>query len=134
MTITDVQIQLARPDELPVLAYVSVTLGGEFVVKELKLLDNGNGPFVAMPQRPLRDRCPSCDRKGNVAAKFCAKCGAALGENRSFTDPRGRRLTTVDVCHPITADCRAYLEAEIGRAYRAKLEAAELASHGAVAG
>ncbi|WP_300606190.1 SpoVG family protein [uncultured Oscillibacter sp.] len=40
-----------------VLAYVSVTLGGYFAVRGLRIVDSTKGPFVSMPGYKAKDGC-----------------------------------------------------------------------------
>jgi stage V sporulation protein G len=53
MKITEVRVHLQREEALK--AFVSITLDDEFVVRGLKVIESGNGRFVAMPARKRRD-------------------------------------------------------------------------------
>ena len=50
MEITDIRIKRTA-SEGKLMAYVTVTFGGCFVVHNIKIIEGHNGPFVAMPSR-----------------------------------------------------------------------------------
>jgi len=52
--VTDVRIRKIT-DEGKMKAIVSVTLDGEFVVHDIKIIDGQNGLFIAMPSRKMSD-------------------------------------------------------------------------------
>jgi len=52
--VTDVRIRKIT-DEGKMKAIVSVTLDGEFVVHDIKIIDGQNGLFIAMPSRRMSD-------------------------------------------------------------------------------
>ena len=54
MEVTDVRIRKIT-DEGKMKAIVSVTLDGEFVVHDIKIIDGQNGLFIAMPSRKMSD-------------------------------------------------------------------------------
>ena len=54
MQITDVRIRLIE-NESKMKAVVAVTFDNEFVVHDIKIVDNGKGLFVAMPSRKTPD-------------------------------------------------------------------------------
>ena len=49
MHITEVRIKLTEDTQERLLAFCSMTLDGCFVVRDLKIIQGGKGPFVAMP-------------------------------------------------------------------------------------
>lgn len=51
LDITDVRVRLVEGDSPKLRAFVSITLGGVFVVHDLKVIDGQQGLFVAMPSR-----------------------------------------------------------------------------------
>ena len=53
MEITEVKIYKMNEEKLK--AYVSVTLNGAFVIKDIKVVHGANGLFVAMPSRKGKD-------------------------------------------------------------------------------
>ena len=54
MEVTDVRIYL-RQGGKSIKAFVSVTLDGEFAVRDLKVMDGKAGLFVSMPSRKRTD-------------------------------------------------------------------------------
>ena len=110
MNITEVRVKLleGRSDRLR--AFCSVTIDGEFVVHDLRVIDGRKGLFVAMPSRKLSDNCPRCGGKNHLRAKFCSDCGAKLDENRALGGPHTREKLHVDVAHPINPACREKIQ------------------------
>ncbi len=54
MEVTEVRIRkLCTDDKMK--AVVSITLDNEFVVHDIKIIEGGNGEFVAMPSKKLGD-------------------------------------------------------------------------------
>ena len=98
-------------------AYVSITIGRDFVVRDIKVIGAGQGIFVAMPSRKLSDRCSRCGGKNHLRARFCNECGAKLDPDRAGRDSRGRARLHADVAHPINAPCREKLQEMILAAY-----------------
>ena len=125
MEITEVRIKLVENGNERLRAFCSVTLDGDFVVRDLKVIDGANGPFVAMPSRKLMDRCPRCSAKNHLRARFCNECGAKFNENRAPKDAQGRAKLHADVAHPINAACRERVQKAVVDAYQAELERAK---------
>lgn len=124
MDITEVRVKMVSNGAERLRAFCSVTLDGAFVVRDLKVIDGINGPFVAMPSRKLADRCPKCGSKNHLRARFCNECGAKLRENRASRDPQGRVKLHVDVAHPINSECRQQIQAAVIDAYQEEKELA----------
>ncbi|MBE3071283.1 MAG: septation protein SpoVG family protein [Planctomycetes bacterium] len=123
MKVTNVSVKLSPQGGDRLKAFCTMTLDGEFVVRDLKIIDGTNGLFVAMPSRKLTDHCPKCSGKNHLRAKFCNDCGAKLPENRvSDEDVQGK--LHADIAHPINSECRARLQDVILDAYRAELRTA----------
>jgi stage V sporulation protein G len=97
-----------------------MTLDGEFVVRDLKIIEGTNGLFVAMPSRKLTDHCPKCGGKNHLRAKHCNDCGAKLPEKR-ISDEDAQGKLHADIAHPINSECRARLQEVILQAYREEL-------------
>ena len=53
MKITEVKIFQVHEDRLK--AYVTVTLDGCFIIRDLKVIQGNNGLFVAMPSKKCKD-------------------------------------------------------------------------------
>ncbi|QDV90628.1 Putative septation protein SpoVG [Phycisphaerae bacterium RAS2] len=121
MNITEVRIKLVGSNSERLRAFCSVTLDGEFVIRDLKIIDGVNGPFVAMPSRKLADRCRKCGCKNHLRARFCNECGTRLNDNRAIRDAQGRIKLHADVAHPINPSGRERIQAEIIRAYQEEL-------------
>jgi len=117
MKVTNVSIKLSPQSGDRLKAFCTMTLDGEFVVRDLKIIDGTNGLFVAMPSRKLTDHCPKCGGKNHLRAKFCNDCGGRLPENRmSDEDIQGK--LHADIAHPINSECRERLQSVILDAFR----------------
>jgi len=117
MDISEVRVKLIPNPHDRLKAFASVTLDGDFVVRDIKIIDGAAGIFVAMPSRKLADRCSKCKSKNHLRAKFCNECGESLAENRIVRDRRGRTKLHADIAHPINAECRQRLQERIVEAY-----------------
>lgn len=53
MEITEVKVFPVNEDRLK--AYVSITIDGCFVIRDLKIIEGNNGLFVAMPSKKRKD-------------------------------------------------------------------------------
>jgi len=104
------------------LGFCTITIDSDFVVRDLKIIEGPHGPFVAMPNRKVQDRCGSCGSRNNLRARFCGECGARLGDDRVPKDPRGRNAAHVDLAHPISTECRRYLEQRVVEEYHREVE------------
>jgi stage V sporulation protein G len=122
MKITEVRVKLLenQPDKLR--GFASITIDDGLVIRDLKIIDGANGPFVAMPSRKLCDRCPSCAGKNHLRARFCNDCGARLRNERGGTDERGRLRLYADISHPINQEARRHVEENVFAAYRREVE------------
>ncbi len=116
MQVTNVTVKLSPHSADRLKAFCTMTLDGEFVVRDLKVIEGTHGLFVAMPSRKLTDHCPKCGGKNHLRAKYCNDCGNRLSENRvSDEDEQGK--LHADVAHPINSECRARFEAAVLEAY-----------------
>lgn len=122
MEVTEVKVKLVMGSRDRLKAYCTMTLDGEFVIRDLKLIEGTNGLFVAMPSRKLTDRCPSCGSKNHLRARFCNNCGSRLDESRAGTDRDGRPKLHADIAHPINSQCRERLQKGIEKAYLEEVE------------
>lgn len=122
MEITEVRVKLVEKSAERLRAFCSITLDGDFVIRDLKIIDGLNGAFVAMPSRKLADRCPRCGSKNHLRARFCNDCGAKLNEGRAPKDPQGRAKLHADVAHPINAGCRERIQNAVIEAFEAEVE------------
>ena len=123
MKVTNVTVKLSPSSGDRLKAFCTMTLDGEFVVRDLKIIEGTNGLFVAMPSRKLTDHCPKCGSKNHLRAKHCNDCGARLPEKRiSDEDVQGK--LHADIAHPINTECRSRIQDAILHAYREELRKA----------
>ncbi len=125
MEITEVRVKLVEKASERLRAFCSITLDGDFVIRDLKIIGGTNGAFVAMPSRKLADRCSRCGCKNHLRAKYCNECGQKLNEGRAPKDAQGRAKLHADVAHPINAACRERIQATVVKAYEAEAERAK---------
>ncbi len=125
MQVTEVRVKLMGRKSERLKAFCSVTFDGEFVVRDVKVIEGTNGLFVAMPSRQLSDRCPMCRNKNALRARFCGECGAHLDESRATRNGQGRLKLHVDIAHPINAACREAIEKVLLEAYQEEEERSE---------
>ena len=112
MKVSNVSVKLSPQSGDRLKAFCTMTLDGEFVVRDLKIIEGTNGLFVAMPSRKLTDHCPKCNGKNHLRAKHCNDCGAKLPEKRvSDEDIQGK--LHADIAHPINSDFRRRIQARI---------------------
>jgi stage V sporulation protein G len=118
VVITEVRIKLCEANSERLMAFCSVTFGGAFVVRDLKIIDGTRGVFVAMPSRKLTDRCGGCGFKNHLRARFCNGCGHRLDENRAGRDADGRAKLHADIAHPIHPRARQDIQDAVVKAYQ----------------
>ncbi len=135
MEITEVRVRLIpnRGSGDRLRAFCSVTFDGDFVIRDLKVIEGVNGVFVAMPSRKLADRCPRCKAKNHLRARFCNECGAKLNRERIRKDAEGRPKYHADVAHPINSGCRERIEKAVREAYEMEKEKAKAPDYKPVA-
>jgi len=117
MEVTEVKVRLVDDRTERLRAFCTITLDGEFVVRDIKIIDGAKGLFVAMPSRKLMDHCPKCGSKNHLRAKFCNECGVRLPGNRAPDPTEASGKLHVDVAHPINSECRSRLQRAILSAY-----------------
>lgn len=125
MKISEVRVKLIENPRERLQAFCSITLDGDFVIRDLKVIEGTNGAFVAMPSRKLADKCPRCRAKNHLRARYCNECGAKLAENRAVKDGQGRAKLHADVAHPINIECRERIQQAVIEAYESEKEAAK---------
>ena len=126
MKITEVKVKRTEDKKNERLrAFCTITIDGDFVIRDLKIIEGAKGTFVAMPSRKLVDRCPSCGGKNHLRAKYCNDCGAKLADNRAERDEQGRAKLHADIAHPINSRCREELQRVVLGAYKEDLEHAK---------
>ncbi len=122
MKISEVRVKLMNNKDNRLKAFCSVTMDGEFVVRDIKVIEGINGFFVAMPSRKMSDHCEKCGGKNHLRAKFCNNCGTNLKHNRARKDLKGRMKLHADIAHPINIDCRKRIQEEVTKAFKAEVE------------
>ncbi len=120
MEITEVRIKLMEDSEDRLRAFCSITFDHCFVVRDLKIIDGSNGPFVAMPSRKLTSHCHRCGYKNHLRASYCNQCGAKFRreQNSEFDSPQ---KLYADVAHPINSDCRERIQQAVIEEFHAEL-------------
>lgn len=117
MEITEVRIKLVQESQDRLLAFCSITLEGQFVVRDLKIIQGTKGPFVAMPSRKLMDRCRRCGGKNALRSAFCNQCGVRLADDRAPKESDGRAKLYADIAHPINSECRESIQSAVLAAF-----------------
>ena len=122
MEITEVRIFLKSGVDKKLKAYATITIDNAFVVRNIKVIEGNKGLFVAMPSRKIKDSCPKCNYKNTVRSKFCNQCGASLPQEAPKThitaqDESQRQSEHKDIAHPITLECREYIQKKVLEAF-----------------
>jgi len=126
LEITEVRIKLSDDPSERLRAYCSVTLDHCFVVRDLKIIDGTNGPFVAMPSRKLAAHCLRCRTKNHLRALYCNQCGGKLPTDRIIKDDDGRAKLYADIAHPINQVCREQIQDKVIAEFLLEQERAKL--------
>jgi stage V sporulation protein G len=107
-------------------AFCSITLDDCFVIRDLKIIEGTNGPFVAMPSRKLTSHCPQCGYKNHLRAMYCNQCGNRLKEDRAIKDEDGRAKLYADIAHPINSRCREMIQDKVISSYQEEQRKSQL--------
>ncbi|MCR4414171.1 MAG: septation protein SpoVG family protein [Thermoguttaceae bacterium] len=126
MEITEVRIKLMDEPSERLKAFCSITFDDCFVVRDLKIIEGANGPFVAMPSRKLTAHCPHCRCKNHLRASHCNQCGARLREAQPAKDDEGRAKLYADIAHPINSACREMIQNRVIAAFEEEKARAKL--------
>lgn len=119
MEITEVKIFLKEGQDKKLKAYATLTFDNCFVVRNVKVIEGNKGMFVAMPSRKVKDPCPKCHFRNAVRSKFCNQCGASLPQAPAAPrmpmagDDMAKQSEHKDIAHPITAECRDYIQKKV---------------------
>jgi len=108
-------VQAAR--EAHVRAYGQVTLGDEWVIRSIRVIERPDGSrFLAMPCEEFTERCHACPCVNRISSNYCNACGALLNAQpqRKFRD----------LAFPVNARVRQRVQTRILEAL-AKLEACQ---------
>ena len=124
--ITEVRIKLMEESEDRLRAFCSITFDGCFVVRDLKIIEGSQGPFVAMPSRKLTNRCARCGNKNAIRSNFCNNCGTRIRDHRESRDEDAPNKLYADVAHPINQACRDLIQQHVVAEYLLELDRAKL--------
>ncbi|MFH1394751.1 MAG: septation protein SpoVG family protein [Candidatus Omnitrophota bacterium] len=119
MKITEVRIFPTESKDGKLKAFATMTFDDWFVVRNVKVIQGNNGLFVAMPSRKAVEACTKCRFKNVVGSKYCNQCGTQLKEASipQGNDENEKYNSHMDIAHPITQDCRVYIQDRILDAY-----------------
>ena len=124
MDITEVKIFLKEGQDKKLKAYATLTFDNMFVVRNVKVIEGSKGLFVAMPSRKIKEPCPKCGFRNAARSKFCNQCGSSIppSEPRPVVagDDTSRQSEHKDIAHPITAECRDYIQKKVLEAYESE--------------
>lgn len=126
MQITEVRIKLMDEPGERLKAFCSITFDDCFVVRDLKIIEGANGPFVAMPSRKLTSHCSQCGYKNHLRAAHCNQCGSKLRPVSLPRDEEGRARLYADIAHPINSACREMIQARVIAAFEEEKARAKL--------
>jgi stage V sporulation protein G len=115
--ITEVRVKLMDEPGERLRAFCSITFDDAFVVRDLKIIEGANGPFVAMPSRKLTAHCPHCGCKNHLRANHCNQCGSRQKEMPALKDDEGRAKLYADIAHPINSSCREMIQSRVIAAF-----------------
>ena len=119
MKITEVRIFSTESRDGKLKAFATMTFDDWFVVRNVKVIQGNNGLFVAMPSRKAVTACSKCQYKNVVGSKYCNQCGAPVRaqptHHEDSKDSHGGGH--MDIAHPITQECRIYIQEMILDAY-----------------
>ena len=118
MKITEVRIFPTESRDGKLKAFATVTFDDWFVVRNVKIIQGNNGLFVAMPSRKAMAPCIKCNFKNVRGSKYCNQCGAQLPQTEAAEDASRNAGNHMDIAHPITQECRVYIQDSILGAYK----------------
>ena len=125
MRITEVRIKLMENSEDRLRGFCSITFDDCFVVRDLKIIEGNNGPFVAMPSRKLTSNCSKCRTKNHLRARYCNQCGAKQRNDPIPQDPDGRARLYADIAHPVNAVCREMIQERVIEEFEKEIDLAK---------
>lgn len=128
MEITEVRIFLRESEDRKLKAYATITIDNAFVVRNVKVIEGNKGLFVAMPSIKLREACPRCRFKNAIRSRFCNQCGSPLPQvvqverREENLKDSFRQSGHRDIAHPITPECREYIQNKVLEAYNNEIK------------
>ena len=85
-----------------------------------------------MPSAKMKLTCQKCGHRNVVRSKFCNQCGSALDYTEqpvTSTPEESRQSEHKDIAHPITPECREYIQKKVLDGYN--VEAINASNEGA---
>lgn len=125
MKITEVRIKLMEDSSDRLRGFCSITFDDAFVIRDLKIIEGANGPFVAMPSRKLTGHCPGCGCKNHLRAAYCNQCGTKLKQPQIERGSDQRAKLYADIAHPINSECREQIQTRVIDEYINEIEEAK---------
>lgn len=123
MKITEVRIFPTESKDGKLKAFATMTFDDWFVVRNVKIIQGNNGLFVAMPSRKAMDSCCKCGFKNVRGSKYCNLCGSGIKPKPVPEEASGERQGDhMDIAHPVTQECRVYIQEEVLSAYEKERE------------
>ena len=118
MKITEVRIFKKDNVDKKLKAFATITFDDCFVVRDVKVIEGNKGLFVAMPSRRMKQPCPKCNHRNVVRSRYCNNCGVSLeGSQVQPRDDNARQNEHRDIAHPISLECREYIQKLVLEAY-----------------
>lgn len=123
MKITEVRIVKKDNQDKRLRAFATITFDDCFVVRDIKIIDGKKGLFIAMPSRRVKEPCTKCGNRNAVRSLFCGFCGTRLREKleektaQEWDEAALRQSEHKDIAHPITVECREYIQKTILEAF-----------------
>ncbi|MFC1643870.1 septation protein SpoVG family protein [Candidatus Omnitrophota bacterium] len=117
MKITEVRIFPTESRDGKLKAFATMTFDDWFVVRNVKVIQGNSGLFVAMPSRKAMDSCPKCRFKNVRGSKYCNQCGSQIPQQPVSDEAVGEKGSHMDIAHPISQECRVYIQEQILDAY-----------------
>ncbi|MFH1552293.1 MAG: septation protein SpoVG family protein [Candidatus Omnitrophota bacterium] len=117
MKITEVRIFPTESRDGKLKAFATMTFDDWFVVRNVKVIQGNSGLFVAMPSRKAMDSCPKCRFKNVRGSKYCNQCGSQIPQQPVPEEAAGEKGSHMDIAHPISQECRVYIQEQIIEAY-----------------
>jgi stage V sporulation protein G len=119
LKITEVRIFPTESKDGKLKAFATMTFDDWFVVRNVKVIAGTSGLFVAMPSRKAVDPCPKCGFKNARGSRFCNQCGVEITLRVSTPLAEEKKQGShMDVAHPITQECRVYIQDQILHAFK----------------
>lgn len=134
MEITDIRIKLAAEKVGRLKAFVSVVFDDQFIVHDIKIIEGRGRPgappemFLSMPSHQIADRCPSCDCKNHLRARYCSDCGRPLNPARAYASLQPGELVRwrIDMANPLDREFRQRLTQTVLDSYQNELRLATM--------